>query len=166
MIRFCDLLGLGLQPETIPSAPMADIFLSYERSDYPRAQKIAAALEQHGWSVWWDRKLMGGARFDKAIEHALSAARCVITLWSKGSVSSDWLNSNKGTKSDMGVWATSFAPRPYAQVVPPIIGAKRRILGAAELPELPKVQPEFEMPLCFQSLRFRMERAHLIDHLD
>jgi hypothetical protein len=71
--------------------PMSDIFISYERSDYARAQRIAEALEQHGWSVWWDRMLLAGNRFDKVIQQALHAAKCVIVLWSKTSISSDWV---------------------------------------------------------------------------
>jgi TIR domain len=70
---------------------MADIFISYERSDHPRARAIAEALEQQGWSVWWDRKILPGATFDKTIEKALAEAKCVIVLWSKTSVLSDWV---------------------------------------------------------------------------
>jgi hypothetical protein len=33
---------------------MSDIFISYAREDRPRAEAIAKALEEHGWSVWWD----------------------------------------------------------------------------------------------------------------
>jgi len=70
---------------------MADIFISYERSDYAKAQKIAEALGQRGLSVWWDRMLLAGDRFDKTIQQALHAAKCVIVLWSKTSISSDWV---------------------------------------------------------------------------
>src|SRR5271166_6465010 len=70
---------------------MADIFISYERSDYAKARKIAEALGQRGLSVWWDRMLLAGDRFDKTIQQALHAAKCVIVLWSKTSISSDWV---------------------------------------------------------------------------
>jgi hypothetical protein len=33
---------------------MSDIFISYAREDRPRVERLAAALEQCGWSVWWD----------------------------------------------------------------------------------------------------------------
>jgi len=33
---------------------MGEIFLSYKSEDLPRAKIIAEALEQQGYSVWWD----------------------------------------------------------------------------------------------------------------
>ena len=79
---------------------MVDIFISYERSDYARAQKIAEALGQHGWSVWWDRMLLAGDHFDKTIQQALDAARCVVVLSSKSSVLSGWVKdeASEGAK--------------------------------------------------------------------
>jgi hypothetical protein len=82
---------------------MADIFISYERSDYARAEKIAEALGQHGWSVRWDRMLLAGDRFDKSIQKALGAARCVIVLWSKTSVSSDWVKDEAFEGAKRGI---------------------------------------------------------------
>ncbi len=41
--------------------------------------------------VWWDRTTPPGKSFDEVIEAALTAARCVIVLWSKTSVTSDWV---------------------------------------------------------------------------
>jgi hypothetical protein len=35
---------------------MSDIFISYARPNHPRAEAIARALEDHGWSVWWNWK--------------------------------------------------------------------------------------------------------------
>jgi len=35
---------------------MADVFVSYARSDKARVAPLVAAIEAQGWSVWWDRK--------------------------------------------------------------------------------------------------------------
>lgn len=72
---------------------MSDIFLSYKSEDRPRAKIIAEALERHGYSVWWDRIIPPGKTFDQVIEEALDASKCVIILWSRGSVSSDWVKN-------------------------------------------------------------------------
>ena len=82
---------------------MADIFISYERSDYAKAQRIAEALGQHGWSVWWDRMLLAGDRFDKAIQQALHTAKCVVVLWSKTSISSDWVKDEAFEGAKRGI---------------------------------------------------------------
>jgi hypothetical protein len=82
---------------------MADIFISYERSDHARAQRIAEALGKHGWSVWWDRMLLAGDRFDKTIEQALDAARCVIVIWSQTSVLSGWVKDEASEGAKRGI---------------------------------------------------------------
>jgi len=69
----------------------SDVFLSYAAPDRPTAQRLAAALSAEGWSVWWDRTIPPGQTFDAVIEAALDSATCVIVLWSKASVSSDWV---------------------------------------------------------------------------
>lgn len=40
---------------------MADIFLSYAHIDLLRVQPLIQVLQQHGWSVWWNRTLLPGA---------------------------------------------------------------------------------------------------------
>ena len=70
---------------------MADIFLSYSRSDLARARQFEQALEACGWSVFWDRELLPGEGFRHAIENELRQARCVIVLWSKTSIESEWV---------------------------------------------------------------------------
>jgi len=75
---------------------MADVFISYEHTDYPRARRIAEALERRGLTVWWDRKLLAGDAFEETIRKALDAARCVIVLWSKASVTSNWVKDEAG----------------------------------------------------------------------
>ncbi len=70
---------------------MADIFISYSSADRPTAQAVAQALEQQGFSVWWDRKIPTGEAFDEELEEQLDHARSVVVLWSSHSVKSKWV---------------------------------------------------------------------------
>jgi TIR domain len=36
---------------------MSDIFISYKHEDEKIACKIAGALEEEGWTVWWNPKV-------------------------------------------------------------------------------------------------------------
>jgi len=72
---------------------MPDVFLSYAREDRERARVLARALESHGWSVWWDRKLVAGEAFDETIERQLATAKTVVVLWSEHSISSEWVRN-------------------------------------------------------------------------
>jgi hypothetical protein len=67
---------------------MADIVISYSREDKKNAMLLADKLMASGWSVWWDRELLGGQDYDMAIEMELQMARCVIVIWSALSVRS------------------------------------------------------------------------------
>lgn len=70
---------------------MADIFLSYARADQPKIERLAAALEEAGYSVWWDKHIRGGAEFSRDIEAALHAAKAVIVAWSEHGAESEWV---------------------------------------------------------------------------
>ena len=70
---------------------MSGIFISYANEDRQKAEVLAHALEQKGWSVWWDRKIPFGQSFDQVIEANLTSAKCVLVLWTKTSVESRWV---------------------------------------------------------------------------
>ncbi|MGB7000853.1 MAG: SUMF1/EgtB/PvdO family nonheme iron enzyme [Halobacteriota archaeon] len=82
---------------------MSDIFISYSSEDRDKAKDIAEALKQQGFSVWWDRSILPGKTFDTVIEVALDAANCVIVLWSKTSVSSDWVKTEASEGKKKGI---------------------------------------------------------------
>ena len=84
---------------------MADIFISYARSDRAAAQRLADALEDRGWSVWWDPQIPVGRHFEEVIEKQLALAGCVVVLWSRQSVQSRWVRSEAADGRDRDILA-------------------------------------------------------------
>lgn len=88
------------------SVSYGDIFISYASADRPTAQILASTLSKEGWSVWWDRNIPVGKSFDQVIEEALTTAKCVIVLWSKTSVGSNWVKGG-GCRSSKALYPNS-----------------------------------------------------------
>lgn len=82
---------------------MTDVFISYASEDRERALTLANALDGCGWSVWWDRKIIAGQTFDQVIERELETARSVVVLWSKDSISSEWVKNEAAVAAEKGV---------------------------------------------------------------
>ncbi|TDH24254.1 toll/interleukin-1 receptor domain-containing protein [Segetibacter sp. 3557_3] len=103
---------------------MADIFISYSSEDKSIVEKLAARLEKKGWSVWWDRHIPIGCTYDDVIESALQEASCVVVIWTKRSVRSEWVKNEASAAVQRGV----LVPIVLEQVTLPI--AFRRIESA------------------------------------
>jgi formylglycine-generating enzyme required for sulfatase activity len=82
---------------------MSDIFISYAKEDRPRAEAIAKALRDYGWSVWWDRDIRAGKNIVLVIEEEIGKALCVIVLWSATSVRRDWVNDEAREGNERGI---------------------------------------------------------------
>jgi len=82
---------------------MADVFISYTKSDRLKAQILADALQGEGWSVWWDPKIPPGRTYDEVIDQALRQAKCVIVLWSTTSAGSRWVKAEASEGNLRGV---------------------------------------------------------------
>ena len=72
---------------------MSDIFISYASEDREWVRGLAEALEEKGWSVWWDRRIPTGRSFDEVIEEALGGAKAVIVVWTATSIKSNWVKN-------------------------------------------------------------------------
>jgi TolB-like protein/lipoprotein NlpI len=97
-------------------AQARDVFLSYSRTDQPRAREIVAVLEAAGISVWWDDMLEGGTRFHHVTEFHLENAATVVVLWSQTSVVSHWVHDEATRGRDRGV----MIPVSIDNTLPPL----------------------------------------------
>jgi hypothetical protein len=96
---------------------MADVFVSYARDDEPKARKLVDTLTADGWDVWWDSHIPTGHLFSETIQHQLDQAACVVVLWSKASIASEYVRDE-----------ATFA-RERAALVPALIDDVRPPLG-------------------------------------
>ena len=67
-----------------------DILLSYKSEERAIAEQLAQALAQR-WNVWWDNHLLAGDAYRKIIGEKLALTRCVVVLWSRRSIESDFV---------------------------------------------------------------------------
>lgn len=76
------------------------VFLSYAHGDQAQAQRLAVALQQAGYTVWWDALIEGGSRYAETIDEALQSVDAVLVLWSRNSIGSDWVRDEAAQGRD------------------------------------------------------------------
>jgi adenylate cyclase len=84
---------------------MADVFVSYARTDRARVAPLVSALEAEGWSVWWDPEITAGQEFDRLIAEELRRARAAVVVWTPTSVNSRWVRGEAREAADRGILA-------------------------------------------------------------
>ena len=82
---------------------MADVFVSYSRSDKSRVAPLVAAIQAKGWSVWWDPAIDAGQQFDDQIDTELQAASAVLVVWTPTSVASRWVRGEARDAAERGI---------------------------------------------------------------
>lgn len=87
---------------TLYKHAMADIFIGYARRNRDTVEQLASAIEAAGYSVWWDRNIIGGAEFSRDIERELDAAKAVIIAWSGDASDSPWVKDEAAFARDQG----------------------------------------------------------------
>jgi adenylate cyclase len=79
---------------------MADIFVSYARTDRARVAPLVDAIVAKGWTVWWDPDITPGQEFDAEIDAEIDAAKAVMVVWTPTSVSSRWVRGEAREAAD------------------------------------------------------------------
>jgi hypothetical protein len=97
---------------------MADVFVSYSHADRPKAGRLAGAVEESGWSLWWDEKLPPGCVYAQVIEQEIETAGCVLVAWSATARDSLWVRAEANEALDSGKlvqlsWDGAKLPLPF-----------------------------------------------------
>ena len=100
---------------------MADVFVSYARSDDARAEQVAAALRADGHSVWRDDELPVHRSYADVIQEQVSSAQAVVVLWSAEAAKSQWVRSEADTARAIGTLVQARLdedrpPMPFDQI--------------------------------------------------
>lgn len=69
------------------------VFISYARETLVEAKLVAAAVEQHGYKVWFDQSLLSHRSYTDLIEEELSSSDAALILWSEAATQSEWVRS-------------------------------------------------------------------------
>ena len=100
---------------------MAEIFISYARSEEPHAERVAGVLREAGYRVWRDDELPAHRAYVEVIEERLRSAHAVVVLWSAEAAKSQWVRAEADTARHLGtlVQATidgGIPPLPFNQI--------------------------------------------------
>ena len=95
---------------------MSTVFLSYAAVDRARVEPLVKALEAHGFDVWWDRDISLGESYHRVIEQALQRAVCAVVVWSRDSISSEWVANEASEARKRGI----LVPALLDDVEPPL----------------------------------------------
>ena len=69
---------------------MSHVFISYASEQRDQAELLSDKLADQGYTVWWDRGLIPGDRYEQSLKEQIDAAYAVIAIWSDKSLNSDW----------------------------------------------------------------------------
>jgi adenylate cyclase len=100
---------------------LADVFVSYARSDEAVARRIANALAKAGLDVWWDADLPAHRAYSDVIERNLAEAKAVLVLWSKSAAASQWVRAEADFARNAGKLVQAqldgtLPPMPFNQI--------------------------------------------------
>jgi hypothetical protein len=65
---------------------MADVFVSYKKTDADRVRPLVEHLRAAGLDVWWDEGIQPSTSWRAEIAKQLNAAKCVVAVWTQDSV--------------------------------------------------------------------------------
>ncbi|MCB2066066.1 MAG: toll/interleukin-1 receptor domain-containing protein [Erythrobacter sp.] len=72
---------------------MADVFISYSRTNQEKVAQIARAIEAEGYEVWWDAELPPHMSYGEVITAKIEGAKAGLVVWSKEAAASEWVRA-------------------------------------------------------------------------
>src|SRR5215813_2342013 len=127
---------------------MADVFVSYAKTDRSLASKLVAMLKAERWKVWWDTSLGAADLHRDEIMKQLASARAVIAIWTPNSIRSDWVRAEAGRAKAEGKLIPVKTPAPRIPL--PFAACYSRPFGP------PPPNPNFAL--------FYADKTHGLDH--
>ncbi|WP_158582013.1 TIR domain-containing protein [Sphingomonas edaphi] len=100
---------------------MAQVFISYARSEEKVARRVAAKLKEADFDVWWDADLPAHRSYSEVIEKHLKDAPAVVVLWSKSAAKSQWVRAEADYARSEGKLVQAqldaqLPPMPFNQI--------------------------------------------------
>lgn len=72
---------------------MVDVFISYSRTNKDKVSKIARAIEEAGYEVWWDAELPPHQSYGDVITAKIQMAKAAVVVWSAEAAASEWVRA-------------------------------------------------------------------------
>jgi adenylate cyclase len=100
---------------------MADVFVSYARTEEATADSVANALRAEGFAVWRDDQLPAHRAYSEVIEERLKSAKAVVVLWSAEAARSQWVRAEADSARTAGILVQAaldgiIPPLPFNQI--------------------------------------------------
>jgi hypothetical protein len=67
---------------------MVDVFISYSKTDGAAVRRLADAVRQLGYEVWWDEELPPHLSYRDVIAEKIGAAKAALVVWSESAAAS------------------------------------------------------------------------------
>jgi len=83
---------------------VADLFISYSSKRRPAIEHLSEALENYGYTIWFDHALVAGERFAPEIERQIRNALIVLVIWCEYSVHSRWVAREAKLAEELGTF--------------------------------------------------------------
>jgi hypothetical protein len=95
---------------------MVDVFLSYSRKDKDVVARLARAIEDEGYDVWWDAELPPHQSYGDVITGKITEAKAAIVVWSDSAAASEWVRA----EADMARNQRKLVQTALGDIMPPL----------------------------------------------
>lgn len=95
---------------------MVDVFISYSRKDKEPVARLARAIEDEGYDVWWDAELPPHQSYGDVITGKIAEAKAAIVVWSQDAAASEWVRA----EADMARNQRKLVQTALGDIMPPL----------------------------------------------